>query len=42
MEGKVIPEVTLNDGTKLPVTGLGTSVRMDFGANAVSSGIDAG
>lgn len=40
---KAIPEVTLNDGTKLPVTGLGTyGLWGNAGANAVSSGINAG
>lgn len=40
---KVIPEVTLNDGTTLPVTGLGTyGLWGNAGANAVSSGINAG
>lgn len=42
MEG-AIPEVTLNDGTTLPVTGLGTyGLWGNAGANAVSSGINAG
>ncbi|AQQ52295.1 aldo/keto reductase [Planococcus lenghuensis] len=41
--GKTIPEVTLNDGTTLPVTGLGTyGLWGSAGANAVSSGINAG
>ena len=41
--GKAIPEVTLNDGTTLPVTGLGTyGLWGNAGANAVSSGINAG
>lgn len=40
---KAIPEVTLNDGTKLPVTGLGTyGLWGNAGANSVSSGINAG
>lgn len=40
---KEIPEVTLNDGTTLPVTGLGTyGLWGNAGANAVSSGINAG
>lgn len=40
---KAIPEVTLNDGTKLPVTGLGTyGLWGNSGANAVASGINAG
>ncbi|MDN3438419.1 aldo/keto reductase [Planococcus sp. APC 3900] len=40
---KAIPEVTLNDGTTLPVTGLGTyGLWGNAGANAVSSGINAG
>lgn len=40
---KTIPEVTLNDGTTLPVTGLGTyGLWGNAGANAVSSGINAG
>lgn len=40
---KAIPEVTLNDGTTLPVTGLGTyGLWGNVGANAVSSGINAG
>lgn len=40
---KRIPEVTLNDGTNLPVTGLGTyGLWGNGGANAVSSGINAG
>ncbi len=40
---KAIPEVTLNDGTKLPVIGLGTyGLWGNAGANAVSSGINAG
>ncbi|TWT01584.1 aldo/keto reductase [Planomicrobium sp. CPCC 101079] len=40
---KAIPEVTLNDGTKLPVTGLGTyGLWGNAGADAVSSGINAG
>jgi len=40
---KAIPEVTLNDGTKLPVTGLGTyGLWGNAGANAVASGINAG
>lgn len=40
---KAIPEVTLNDGTALPVTGLGTyGLWGNAGANAVSSGINAG
>ncbi|MDN7246271.1 aldo/keto reductase [Planococcus shenhongbingii] len=40
---KAIPEVTLNDGTMLPVTGLGTyGLWGNAGANAVSSGINAG
>lgn len=38
-----IPKVTLNDGTTLPVTGLGTyGLWGNAGANAVSSGINAG
>ncbi|WP_394120295.1 aldo/keto reductase [Planococcus donghaensis] len=42
MEG-AIPEVALNDGTTLPVTGLGTyGLWGNAGANAVSSGINAG
>ncbi|MDN7227358.1 aldo/keto reductase [Planococcus sp. N064] len=42
MEG-AIPEWTLNDGTVLPVTGLGTyGLWGNAGANAVSSGINAG
>ena len=41
--GKAIPEVELNDGTRLPVTGLGTyGLWGNAGANAVSSGINAG
>lgn len=40
---KAIPEVTLNDGTTLPVTGLGTyGLWGNAGANSVSSGINAG
>lgn len=40
---KAIPEVVLNDGTTLPVTGLGTyGLWGNAGANAVSSGINAG
>lgn len=40
---KAIPEVTLNDGTRLPVTGLGTyGLWGNAGANAVASGINAG
>lgn len=40
---KEIPEVMLNDGTTLPVTGLGTyGLWGNAGANAVSSGINAG
>ena len=40
---KAIPEVTLNDGTTLPVMGLGTyGLWGNAGANAVSSGINAG
>lgn len=40
---KAIPEVTLNDGTTLPVIGLGTyGLWGNAGANAVSSGINAG
>ncbi|MGH2318598.1 aldo/keto reductase [Planococcus sp. SE5232] len=40
---KAIPEVALNDGTTLPVTGLGTyGLWGNAGANAVSSGINAG
>ncbi|MGI2329132.1 aldo/keto reductase [Planococcus sp. YIM B11945] len=40
---KAIPEVTLNDGTMLPVTGLGTyGLWGNAGADAVSSGINAG
>lgn len=40
---KKMPEVTLNDGTTLPVTGLGTyGLWGNDGANAVSSGINAG
>ena len=40
---KTIPEVSLNDGTTLPVTGLGTyGLWGNAGANAVSSGINAG
>ena len=40
---KAIPEVALNDGTMLPVTGLGTyGLWGNAGANAVSSGINAG
>lgn len=40
---KAILEVTLNDGTMLPVTGLGTyGLWGNAGANAVSSGINAG
>lgn len=40
---KVIPEVTLNDGTTLPVMGLGTyGLWGNAGADAVSSGINAG
>ncbi len=40
---RAIPEVTLNDGTTLPVTGLGTyGLWGNAGANAVSSGINAG
>lgn len=40
---KEIPKVTLNDGTKLPVIGLGTyGLWGNAGANAVSSGINAG
>lgn len=40
---KAIPEWTLNDGTVLPVTGLGTyGLWGNAGANAVSSGINAG
>lgn len=40
---KVIPKVTLNDGTTLPVIGLGTyGLWGNAGANAVSSGINAG
>ena len=40
---KAIPEVTLNDGTKLPVIGLGTyGLWGNAGANAVASGINAG
>ncbi|TWT25313.1 aldo/keto reductase [Planomicrobium sp. CPCC 101110] len=40
---KAIPEVTLNDGTTLPVTGLGTyGLWGNAGANAISSGINAG
>lgn len=43
VDGKAIPEVTLNDGTTLPVTGLGTyRLWGNAGANAVSSGINAG
>ncbi|HSI68540.1 MAG TPA: aldo/keto reductase, partial [Planococcus sp. (in: firmicutes)] len=42
MQG-TIPEVTLNDGTQLPVIGLGTyGLWGNAGANAVSSGINAG
>ena len=42
MENK-IPEVTLNDGTLLPVIGLGTyGLWGNAGANSVSSGINAG
>lgn len=38
-----IPEVTLNDGTTLPVTGLGTyGLWGNAGADSVSSGINAG
>lgn len=38
-----IPEVTLNDGTKLPVIGLGTyGLWGNAGANAIASGINAG
>lgn len=38
-----IPQVTLNDGTLLPVTGLGTyGLWGNAGANSVSSGINAG
>lgn len=40
---RAIPEVALNDGTTLPVTGLGTyGLWGNAGANAVSSGINAG
>lgn len=40
---KIIPEVTLNDGTKLPVIGLGTyGLWGNAGANAIASGINAG
>lgn len=40
---KAIPEVTLNDGTMLPVTGLGTyGLWGNAGANSISSGINAG
>ncbi|ANU26273.1 aldo/keto reductase [Planococcus versutus] len=40
---KEIPKVTLNDGTTLPVIGLGTyGLWGNAGANAVSSGINAG
>ena len=40
---RAIPEVTLNDGTTLPVIGLGTyGLWGNAGANAVSSGINAG
>ena len=40
---KAIPEVALNDGTNLPVTGLGTyGLWGNAGANAVSSAINAG
>ncbi|EGA88411.1 KdgR1 protein [Planococcus donghaensis MPA1U2] len=40
---KAIPKVTLNDGTTLPVIGLGTyGLWGNAGANAVSSGINAG
>ncbi|RNF38854.1 aldo/keto reductase [Planococcus salinus] len=40
---RTIPEVTLNDGTILPVTGLGTyGLWGNAGANSVSSGINAG
>ncbi|TAA73016.1 aldo/keto reductase [Planococcus salinarum] len=40
---RAIPEVTLNDGTNLPVTGLGTyGLWGNAGANAVASGINAG
>ncbi len=40
---RAVPEVTLNDGTKLPVTGLGTyGLWGNAGANSVSSGINAG
>ncbi|WKA51725.1 aldo/keto reductase [Planococcus liqunii] len=42
MEG-AIPEWTLNDGTVLPVTGLGTyGLWGNAGANSISSGINAG
>ena len=40
---KLIPEITLNDGTTLPAIGLGTySLNGNAGANAVKSAIDVG
>jgi diketogulonate reductase-like aldo/keto reductase len=41
--GKLIPEITLNDGLTLPVIGLGTyTLKGNGGANAIQSAIDLG